>query len=212
VLVGKESASDNEEDFKEEEVQSPEAKRRKTPPTTPSMLTNKRVSMKPAAHHNMSMADLNKSAARMGLTDIQMNVGGVSVPILRGSWQKKIRKEDDEGGFVTTFKDYNLIQILPHAAIHLKQCELLWLNPQQLRMGIVWPKRLKSAIQQVAFQTAGSDTSLVKTMMLKIACKPISIEKKKYKKRIKRNVLLTILSLNLNCHRIHQKELRKLPS
>jgi hypothetical protein len=163
VLEGKEPATDDEEEeYFEEEIQSPKAKRRKTPPTTPttttpSMSTKKRVSiMKPAAQENISMADLNESAAKMGLTDIQMNVGGVSIPILRGSWQKKIRKEDDEGGFVTTFQDYNLIRMLPHAAIHLKQCELLWLNPQQLRMGIVWPKWFKSAIQQVAFQTAGS--------------------------------------------------------
>jgi hypothetical protein len=88
VLEGKESASDKEEEeyFEEEEIQSPKAKQRKTPPTTPSMLTKKRVSiMKPAAQQNMSMADLNKSTARMGLTDIQMNVGGVSIPILRGS-------------------------------------------------------------------------------------------------------------------------------
>jgi hypothetical protein len=165
VLEGKETTTDDEEEeYLEEEIQSPKAKRRKTPPTTPttttttpSMPTKKRVSiMKPAAQQSMSMEDLNESAARMGLIDNQMNVGGVSIPILRGSWQKKIRKEDDEGGFVTTFKDYNLIRMLPHSAIHLKQCELLWLNPQQLRMGIVWPKWFKSAIQQVAFQTTGS--------------------------------------------------------
>jgi hypothetical protein len=99
VLVGKESSSDDDEEeeeeeeyFEEEEVQSPKAKQRKTPPTTPSttpsMSTKKRVSMKPAAQQNISMADLKESAARMGLTDIQINVGGVSVPILCGSWQK----------------------------------------------------------------------------------------------------------------------------
>jgi hypothetical protein len=112
--------------------------------------------MKPSAQQNMSMTELNESAARMGLNDHAMNVGGVSIPILRGSWEKKIRKDDGEGGFVTTFKQYNLIRMLPHSAIHLKQCEPLWLNSQQLRMGIVWPKWFKSAKQQVAFQTAGS--------------------------------------------------------
>jgi hypothetical protein len=127
---------------------SPAKRRRKSVPTTPTTPTptmpiQKRgtnfaspmASMKPIAEQNISMNELNESAARMGLTDIQMNVGGVSIPILRGSWQKKIRKEDDEGGFVTTFKDFNLVRMLPHSAIHLKQCELLWLNPQQLRMG-----------------------------------------------------------------------------
>jgi hypothetical protein len=81
--------------------------------------------MKPVAEQNMSMSELNDSAARMGLTKTEMNVGGVSIPTLRGSWQKKIRKEDDDGGFVTAFKDYDLIRMLPHAAINLKQCELL---------------------------------------------------------------------------------------
>jgi hypothetical protein len=74
--------------------------------------------MKPVAELKMSMSKLNNSTARMGLTDIEMNAGVVSIPIIRGSWQKRICKEDDEGGFVTTFKDYNLIRMLPHAAIH----------------------------------------------------------------------------------------------
>jgi hypothetical protein len=112
--------------------------------------------MKPVLEKEMSMSELNESAARMGLTDIDMNIGGVSIPILRGTWQRKLRKDDDEGGFVTSFKDYNLIRMLPHSAIHLKQCEPIWLNPQQLRVGIVWPRWFKSAKQQVAFQTAGS--------------------------------------------------------
>jgi hypothetical protein len=139
------------------------ARKRKSAPTTPTMPIQKRgvgfaspTIMKTVPGQNVSMNKLNKSAARRGLNDIQTNVGGVSIPILRGSWQKNIRKEDDEGGFVTTFKDYILIRMLPHSAIHLKQCELLWLSPQQLRMGIVWPKWFKSAIQQVAFQTTGS--------------------------------------------------------
>jgi hypothetical protein len=45
--------------------------------------------MKTVPEQNLSMNKLNESAARMGLTDdIEMNVGGVSIPILRGSWQK----------------------------------------------------------------------------------------------------------------------------
>jgi hypothetical protein len=149
---------------------SPAKRRRKsaltfTTPPTASMPVQKRGAtiqsppvsiMKPAAERHMSMEDLNESAARMGLTDHQMNVGGVSIPILRGSWKKKIRADDDEGGFVTTFKDYNLIRMLPHSSIALKQCEPIWLNSQQLRIGIVWPKWFKSAKQQVAFQTTGS--------------------------------------------------------
>jgi hypothetical protein len=149
---------------------SPAKRRRKSAPTTPTTATatmpiQKRgssfasplaSSMKPIAEQNISMNELNESAARMGLTDIDMNIGGISIPILRGAWKKKIRKDDDEGGFVTTFKDYNLIRMLPHSAIHLKQCEPIWMNSQQLRMGIVWPKWFKSAKQQVAFQTAGS--------------------------------------------------------
>jgi hypothetical protein len=104
--------------------------------------------MKPVLEKEMSMSELNESAARMGLTDIEMNIGGVSIPILRGTWQRKLRKDDDEGGLVTYFKDYSVIA--------LKQCEPIWLYSQQLRVGIVWPRWFKSAKQQVAFQTAGS--------------------------------------------------------
>jgi hypothetical protein len=128
----------------------------KKPKVTTSFASPPASIMKPVVEQNMSMSELNESAARMGLTDIEMNVGGVSIPILRGTWQKKIRKDDDEGGFVTSFKDFNLIRMLPHSAIHLKQCEPIWMNAHQLRMGIVWPKWFKSAKQQVAFQTAGS--------------------------------------------------------
>ena len=95
----------------------------------------------------------------MGLTNDIMKVGQLSVPVLWGTWQEKIRKEDEDGGFVTTFKDYNLIRILPHSSISLKQCkqcEAIWLNPQQLKVGVVWPRWFKSAKQQIAFQTTGS--------------------------------------------------------
>ena len=110
--------------------------------------------MKPHAERNISMSELNESAKRLGLDDHQLE--GVSLPILRGSWKKKIRKDDTEGGFTTTKKEFNLIRMLPHSSISLKQCELIWLNPQQLRIGIVWPKWFKSAKQQVAFQTGTS--------------------------------------------------------
>jgi hypothetical protein len=77
----------------------PPAKRRRksafttpTPTTTPTMPIQKRGTtfsspqansiMKPVAEQNMTMKKLHDSAARMGLTDIEMNVGGVSIPIL----------------------------------------------------------------------------------------------------------------------------------
>ena len=171
MLVGKEPSSDDDEDeeeYTEEDIQSPTAKRRKTPPPTPTQTppttpptmpgsTKKQVSiMKPTGEKNISMKELNDSAAKMGLSNQELNVGQISIPILRGGWEKKIRKYDDDGGFITTKKSFSLIRMLPHSSMALKQCELLWLNPQQLRMGIVWPKWFKSAIQQVAFQTDGS--------------------------------------------------------
>jgi hypothetical protein len=113
--------------------------------------------MKPSAERNISMKELNESAAKMGLTYQDLNVGSIAIPILRGSWQKKVRKVDDDGGFTTTFKDYNLIRMLPHSGIALKQCEPIWLNPKQLKLGIVWPKWFRSAQKQVAFQTLGSE-------------------------------------------------------
>jgi hypothetical protein len=111
-----------------EEIFSP-AKRRKTPPSTPStsstpmpsLIKRKSVSiMKPTSEQSMSMRDLNESTARMGLNNGVMNVGQLSVPILRGAWQKKLCKEDEDGDFVTTFKDFNLIRILPHSSVALK--------------------------------------------------------------------------------------------
>jgi hypothetical protein len=71
-----------------------------TPTTTPTMPIQKQETsfsspqansiMKSVAEQKMSMSELNDSTARMGLTDdIKMNVGGVSIPILQGSWQKK---------------------------------------------------------------------------------------------------------------------------
>ena len=110
--------------------------------------------MKPHAERSISIAELNESAKRLGLDDHQLE--GVSLPILRGSWKKKIRTDDTQGGFTTAKKEFNLIRMLPHSSISLKQCELIWLNPQQLRIGIVWPKWFKSAKQQVAFQTGTS--------------------------------------------------------
>lgn len=116
--------------------------------TTPASI------MKPRTERNISIEELNDSAKRLGLDDHRLE--GISVPILRGSWKKKIRQDDMEGGFTTTKKEFNLIRLLPHSSISLKQCELIWLNPRQLRLGMVWPKWFKSAKQQVAFQTAGS--------------------------------------------------------
>jgi hypothetical protein len=112
--------------------------------------------MKPTSEQSMSMRDLNESMARMGLNNGVMNVGQLFVPIFRGSWQKKIQKEDEDGDFVTTFKDFNLIRILPHSSVALKQCDLIWLNPHTLKVGLVWPKWFKSAKKQIAFQTTGS--------------------------------------------------------
>jgi hypothetical protein len=101
------------------------AKRRKTPPSTPIPSTpstpmpgsakRKTVSIKePNGEELMSMKDLNESTARLGLNNEVMNVGQLSVPILRSAWQKKVRKEDD----------FNLIRILPHSSVALKQCDL----------------------------------------------------------------------------------------
>jgi hypothetical protein len=112
--------------------------------------------MKPTVDQSISMRDLNESTARMGLNNDVMSVGQLSVPILRGSWQKKLRKEDEDGDFVTTFKDFNLIRILPHTSVALKQCDLIWIDPQTLKVGLVWPKWFKSAKKQIAFQTTGS--------------------------------------------------------
>jgi hypothetical protein len=117
--------------------------------------------MKPSGEQSISMRDLNESMARLGLNNEVMNVGQLSVPILRGSWQKKLRKEDDEGDFVTTFKDFNLIRILPHTSVSLKQCETIWLNPQQLKVGIVRPKWFRSAKRQIAIQAVNSTHKFV---------------------------------------------------
>jgi hypothetical protein len=173
VLEGIEAAFDDEEEeeeeYPEEEFLSP-SKRRKTPPSTPipstpstpsipmpGSIKRKTVSiMKATREQTISMKDLNDSAARLGLNNQVINVGQLSVPILRGAWQKKLRKVDDEGDFVTSFKDFNLIRILPHTSVSLKQCDLIWLNPQQLKVGIVWPKWFKSAKRQIAFQTGTS--------------------------------------------------------
>jgi hypothetical protein len=102
------------------------------------------------------MKELNESTARLGLTDDEMKVGQISLPVLRGSWKKKIRKDDDEGGFVTTKKEFNLIRMLPHSGVALKQCESIWLSPHHLKLSMVWPKWFKSVKRQIAFQTAGS--------------------------------------------------------
>jgi hypothetical protein len=172
VLVGKEPSSDDDEDeeeYTEEDIQSPTAKRRKTPPPTPTQTppttpptmpgsTKKQVSiMKPTGEKNISMKELNDSAAKMGLSNQELNVGQISIPILRGGWEKKIRKYDDDGGFITTKKSFSLIRMLPHSSMALKQCELLWLNPQLLQVGIVWPKWFRNAKWQIAFQTTGSE-------------------------------------------------------
>jgi hypothetical protein len=56
----------------------------------------------------MSMKELNESTARMGLTDVEMNGGRFSIPVVCGSWKKNICKDDDEGGFVTTKRSSTL--------------------------------------------------------------------------------------------------------
>jgi hypothetical protein len=119
--------------------------------TTPASI------MKPAVlEKHVSMAELNESTARLGLSEEEMDFGQLSIPILRGSWKKKIRKEDDDGGFVTSFKEFNLIRMLPHSAISLKQCEPIWLDAHHLRLTMVWPRWFKSVKRQIAFQTTGS--------------------------------------------------------
>jgi hypothetical protein len=66
--------------------------------------------MKPTTKQSISMRDLNESTARMGLNNGVMNVGQLSVPILRGAWQKKLCKEDEDGDFVTTFNRIPVIR------------------------------------------------------------------------------------------------------
>jgi hypothetical protein len=90
------------------------------------------------------MKELNESTARLGLTDDEMKVGQISLPVLRGSWKKKIRKDDDEGGFVTTKKEFNL-------------------NGSKVLKG------------RLLFKQPVQYTSLMKIMMLLIACNMISI-------------------------------------
>jgi hypothetical protein len=176
-------------DFEEEEVESTPKKRKTTPKKiTPKTMSNKkRVSiMKPSAEHSMSMKELNESAAKMGLIDHQVSVGQISIPILRGGWKQKNRKADDEGGFVTIKKEFNLMRMLPHSGIALKQCELIWLDPYHLKVTIIWPKWFRSAQKQVAFQNKGSthqfdaDHDVIDSLQADINGK---LEKKKDKKK-----------------------------
>jgi hypothetical protein len=142
--------------------------------------------MKPSAEQNMSMQDLNESAAKMGLFDHEMTVGQISIPVLRGGWQQKNRKEDDDGGFVTTKKEFSLIRMLPYSGIALKQCELIWLDAHHLKLTVVWPKWFRSAQKQVAFQNKGSthqfdaDHDVIDSLQADINGK---LEKKKDKKK-----------------------------
>jgi hypothetical protein len=104
----------------------------------------------------VTMAELNESTARLGLIEDDLSFGQLSIPILRGSWKKKIRKEDEDGGFVTSKKEFNLIRMLPYSGISLKQCEPLWLDAHHLKLTMVWPRWFKSVKRQIAFQNDGS--------------------------------------------------------
>jgi hypothetical protein len=149
---------EEEEEEEEEGYKTPtpkKLKRKLTPKKTPTP-TPRMAKKPPAKKVTMAIAELNKSTARLGLTEGELAFGQISIPILRGSWKKKIRKEDDDGGFVTSKKEFNLIRMLPYSGISLKQCKPLWLDAHHLRLTMVWPRWFKSVKRQIAFQTAGS--------------------------------------------------------
>jgi hypothetical protein len=144
------SDDDFEEEEEEEGYKTPTPKKLKRKPT-PTM-----AKKTPTKKVTMSMAELNESTARLGLIEDSMSFGQLSIPILRGSWKKKIRKEDDDGGFVTSKKEFNLIRMLPYSGISLKQFEPIWLDAHHLKLTMVWPRWFKSVKRQIAFQTTGS--------------------------------------------------------
>jgi hypothetical protein len=74
--------------------------------------------MKPSAERNISMKELNESAAKMGLTYQDLNVGSIAIPILRGSWQKKVRKVDDDGGLLLLLRIITLFECFRILVLH----------------------------------------------------------------------------------------------
>jgi hypothetical protein len=155
IEIEVEGSDDDYQEEAEEGYKTPtpkKLKRKPTPKHTSTMVAKKT----PTKKVTMSMAELNESTARLGLIEDSMSFGQLSIPILRGSWKKKIRKEDDDGGFVTSKKEFNLIRMLPYSGISLKQFEPIWLDAHHLRLTMVWPRWFKSVKRQIAFQTTGS--------------------------------------------------------
>jgi hypothetical protein len=155
IEIEVEGSDDDYQEEAEEGYKTPtpkKLKRKPTPKHTSTMVAKKT----PTKKVTMSMAELNESTARLGLIEDSMSFGQLSIPILRGSWKKKIRKEDDDGGFVTSKKEFNLIRMLPYSGISLKQFEPIWLDAHHLRLTMVWPRWFKSVKKQIAFQTTGS--------------------------------------------------------
>ena len=155
IEIEVEGSDDDYQEEAEEGYKTPtpkKLKRKPTPKHTSTMVAKKT----PTKKVTMSMAELNESTARLGLIEDSMSFGQLSIPILRGSWKKKIRKEDDDGGFVTSKKEFNLIRMLPYSGISLKQFEPIWLDAHHLKLTMVWPRWFKSVKRQIAFQTTGS--------------------------------------------------------
>jgi hypothetical protein len=112
--------------------------------------------MKPyAEEQETSMKQLTQQTEDWRLNESQISVGTISVPILRGTWEKNIHKME---GFLKTayMKEFSLIRALPHLGISIKRVELLWLNPLTLQVGILWPRWMSDITRQVAFQTTVS--------------------------------------------------------
>jgi hypothetical protein len=131
-----------------------------------------------------SMKQLTQQTEDWRLNESQIAVGTISVPILRGTWEKKIRKME---GFLKTayMKEFSLIRALPHSGISIKRVELLWLNPQTLQVGILWPRWMSDITRQVAFQTTVSthkfdeDHDVIDSMYADVATKVNKADEKK---------------------------------
>jgi hypothetical protein len=84
--------------------------------------------MKPhAKEQETTMKQLTQPIEYWRLNESQISVGTISVPILRGTREKKIRKME---GFLKTayMKEFSLIRALPHSGISIKRVAILWLT------------------------------------------------------------------------------------
>ena len=130
------------------------------------------------------MTQLVKQTNDLGLMETQVSVGTISIPILRGTWEKKMRKME---GFLKTayMKEFSLIRVLPHSGISLKRVELQWLNPTTLQIGVLWPRFMSDIMRQVALQTTTSthkfneDHDVIDSMYADIGTKVNKADEKK---------------------------------